>query len=322
MQKERIKDSYCHTNRIRRITRIIIGLITGFVGLTDMLSAIVPKLNWSILLGAWPIVSQRVQAQTFTVMIGFFLIVLSYGLARGKQHAWRITLILLALSALLHIQRSGSVLATLAALLLATLLAMLTRFFQARSDPPSARRGYIALCLGLGIVTFYAIGGFIFLHKSFSPWINRIGVENVILRLLSHTPLHVAHGSPAFFFQQALPVLCISAILYGMVQIFRPVAAVLMPNTEERNKVLELARLYGTSSISYCALSEDKSYFFSQSGKAVISYILAGSTAVVAGDPIAPIDDMPVVMEEFITFCHEQDWTIAFWQIRDELADL
>ena len=104
-----------------------------------MLSAIVPKLNWGIPLGAWPILDHRVPAQTFTVVVGFFLIMLSYGLARGKQHAWLITVILLILSALLHMRRSGSILATVIALLLAILLSILARFFHARSDPPSVR---------------------------------------------------------------------------------------------------------------------------------------------------------------------------------------
>ncbi len=153
-----------HTDPIRHIIRYLIGLITGLVGIGDMLSAIVPKLNWDIPLGAWPIVNHRVPAQTFTVVVGFFLIMLSYGLARGEHHAWLITVLLLILSALLHIRRSGSVLATVVALLLVILLSILVRFFQARSDPPSVRRGYVALGLGLGIVTFYTIGGFIVLY--------------------------------------------------------------------------------------------------------------------------------------------------------------
>jgi phosphatidylglycerol lysyltransferase len=313
--------SFRKTNRVRHIVRYSIGLSTGLVGIADMLSAIVPKLDWGILLGAWPILNYRVQAQSFTVVVGFFLIMLSYGLARGKKHAWRITLILLVLSALLHVRRSGSVLATVVALLLALLLYMLARFFQAKSDPPSVRRGYIALGLGLGIVCFYAIGGFIALFDDFAPWFDRLGVDGVIIHLLENGPLHVSRETPAFFFQRALPILCISAILYGMIYIFRPVAAVLIPETEERGKVEKLARQYGTNSISYFALGEDKSYFFSNSGQAVISYVLRGSTAVVAGDPIGPEGEMFETIQQFVRFCNEQDWTIVFWQVRDVTAE-
>lgn len=314
--------SFAHTDPLRHIIRYSIGLITGLVGIADMLSAIAPKLNWDIPLGAWPILNHRVPAQTFTVVVGFFLIMLSYGLARGKQHAWLITLALLILSATLHIRRSGSILATVIALLLAILLSILARFFHARSDPPSARRGYIALCLGLGIVVFYTIGGFIVLFNDFEPWIDRVGINGLILHLIIHGPLRFPRATPAFFFERALPLLCTSAVLYGMFSIFRPVAAVLIPNTEERNKVINLVHRYGKSTISYFALSEEKSYFFSTSGNSVISYVLQGSTAVVAGDPIGPDEEMFDVLQQFIKFCSEQDWTIVFWQTRDAISIL
>ncbi len=314
--------SLAHTDPIQHIIRYSIGLIIGLVGIADMLSAMAPKLNWDIPLGAWPILDHRVPAQTFTVVVGFFLIMLSYGLARGKQHAWLITLALLILSALLHVRRSGSILATVIALLLAMLLSVLARFFQARSDPPSARRGYIALCLGLGIVIFYTIGGFIVLYDDFEPWIDRVGIDGIIVHLIAHGPLRLPHATPAFFFEHTLPLLCTSAVLYGMFSIFRPVAAVFIPDTEERDRVVNLVHKYGKSTISYFALSEEKSYFFSDSGNSVISYVLEGSTAVVAGDPIGPDEEIFDVLQQFIKFCGKQDWTIVFWQTHDALSKL
>jgi phosphatidylglycerol lysyltransferase len=318
----RNRASLAHTDPIRHIIRYLIGLITGLVGIGDMLSAIVPKLNWDIPLGAWPIVDHRVPAQTFTVVVGFFLIMLSYGLARGKHHAWLITVLLLILSALLHVRRSGSVLATVTALVLAILLSILAHFFQARSDPPSVRRGYVALGLGLGIVTFYTIGGFIVLYNSCEHWIDRVGIDGVILHLIFHGPYHFPHASPANFFEHALPLLCTSAVLYGMFCIFRPVAAVLIPHTEERDRVIQLVHRYGKSTISHFALSEEKSYFFSTSGNSVISYVLEGSTAVVAGDPIGPDNELLDMIQQFIQFCSEQDWTIVFWQTHDAISSL
>src|SRR5579859_2892404 len=147
MKKAARAAPFLHTGRVRPAIRYTIGFITILVGIADMLSAIVPKLNWDILLGAWPIVVHKPYAQTLTVVLGFFLIMLSYGLARGKNHAWRITLVLLLLSAVLHIQRGGSVLATVVALLLASVLYALSRFFHAKSDPPCVWRGYIILFL-------------------------------------------------------------------------------------------------------------------------------------------------------------------------------
>ena len=309
------------SNKACMIVRYAIGLATGLAGIVDMLSAIVSRLNWNILLGAWPIVVHH-EVQRLTVVVGFFLVILSYGLIRGKHQAWTITLALLILSFFLHILRGGSILATLVALALTLLLAVLHSYFRARSDPPSARRGYIALILGLGIVVFYTLGSFIALYNQFEPLVDRYGIDGVMLRLLYHTHLHLPAGTQAFFFESAFPALCLSAVLYGMVSILRPVTATLLPNEEERRTVASHTRMYGTNSISYFALSEEKSYFFSASKKTVISYVLERTVAVVAGDPIGPESELVSAMQEFIEFCHQQDWTIVFWQVRNDLADL
>jgi phosphatidylglycerol lysyltransferase len=190
MQHKLITPQFLNNDSLRPIVRNIIAIITLLVGMSDMLSAIVPRLSsivsseFNIFFISWPLVDHRVPAQNFTVVIGFFLIVLSYGLMRGKKHAHSIALILLLLSALLHVQRSGSVLATFVALLLATLLLGFRHFFQAKSDPPCARRGYVTLCIAAGIVIFYLIGGFILLYNDFEPLVDRMGVESVLLHLI------------------------------------------------------------------------------------------------------------------------------------------
>ncbi len=305
----------------RMIVRLVIGLATGLVGIADMLSAVVPKLNWDILLGVWPIVAYH-SAQKLTVVVGFFLVMLSYGLIRGKHQAWNITLGLLVLSFFLHILRGGSVLATLTALALTIVLLVLFRYFQARSDPPSVKRGYLVLILGLVVVVLYTVGGFIALYSEFEVQIDRFSFEGVILRLLTNAHMHLSPGTQAFLFEHILQALCISAILYGMLSILRPVAKTLLPNEEERRAVAFHTRIFGKNSISYFALSEEKSYFFSASRKVVIAYVLEGTVAVVAGDPIGPESELAEALQEFKAFCSQQDWTIVFWQVRNDLVDL
>ncbi len=93
-------------------------------------------------------------------------------------------------------------------------------------------------------------------------------------------------------------------------------------NQQERHVLSRLLRLYGTNSISYFALQAGKSHFFSASGKSAISYVLIGRVAVVAGDPIGPEEELLSTIEQFLAFCHEQYWTLVFWQVRDTLVSL
>lgn len=310
-----------HSKHLRTIVRTTIGLLTGAAGLADMLSAIVPKLNWNILLGTWPL-DVHTSVHGLTVVVGFFLVMLSYGLMRGKSQAWLITIVLLLLSALLHVLRGGSVLASVVALVLTALLGGFSHYFQARSDPPSIWRGYIALVVGVGLVTFYTIGGFIALYSQFEGLIDRFGFDVVLLRLITHAHMHLPPGTQAFFFERALPLLCLSAVAYGMLKLLHPVTSALLPNEAIRRDVACIISAFGKNSISYFALGEDKTYFFSSSKRTVISYVLEGDVAVVAGDPIGPEEELLPALEEFMVFCQQQDWTLVLWQVRDDLADI
>ncbi|HEV7237243.1 MAG TPA: DUF2156 domain-containing protein, partial [Ktedonobacteraceae bacterium] len=205
---------------------------------------------------------------------------------------------------------------------LVMLFVLCSRFFQAKSDPPAMWRGYLALLGGLGVVILYTIGGFLILSKDFEPVIDQYGIEEVLLRLFTHTHLYFTPGTQAFVFGHVLPLLCLSAVLYGVVKVLRPVAATLFADEQARQAVTGLTRLYGKNSISYFALGMDKSYFFSASRKSVISYVLEGRVAVVAGDPIGPEEEMLTTIQQFLAFCSEQDWTTVFWQICDTTADL
>src|SRR5260370_32445975 len=102
----------------------------------------------------------------------------------------------------------------------------------------------------------------------------------------------------------------------------RPGAAAIFPTEQQQETVASLARHHGKNSISYFALEPGKSYFFTASGKSVISYVLEGNVAVVAGDPIGPEEEMATAIQQFMTFCQEQDWTVVFWQVRDAQVEL
>jgi phosphatidylglycerol lysyltransferase len=307
---------------LRTRIRFLAGLVTGLTGLASMLTAILPRPSWDVLLGAWPIDTHH-GVYKLLIVIGFFLVMLSYGMVRGKRHAWLATTMLLLISAFLYLLSRGPVFVTLLTIALALLLIALARHFRAKSDPPAMRRGYIALLAGLTIVILYSIGGLFALYDQFESVIDRFGPVEVLIRLLTNSHrLHIPYGTQAFLFGHVLPMLCLSAILYGIAHILRPVAAVLLPNEQERESAFRLTHIYGTNTISYFALEAEKSFFFSNTGKSFISYVLEGDVAVIAGDPIGPKEEMLAVISQFISYCQEQDWTTVFWQVRDVYTDL
>jgi phosphatidylglycerol lysyltransferase len=302
--------------------RFLLGLATGLVGLTNMVVAIVPRPHWDLFLGAWQGDASHGYPRLI-IVVGFFLLMLSRGMLRGKRQAWFATLLLLLVSTLLQMLNKGSILITIAVAMLAVIIALCTSRFRAKSDPPSIRRGYLALFAGLGTVLLYTIGGFVLLHQQFEALLEHFSIDDIMIQIFSYS--HFSYLFPsmeAFVFGHALPWLCFCAVIYGIAQLLRPVTAVLLPDKQELSDAIMLTQRYGKSSISYFALTPEKAYFFSASKAAFLSYVLEGNIAVVAGDPIGPEEALATVMHEFLLFCQEQDWTVVFWQVSDRLVAL
>src|SRR5258708_25522783 len=173
-----------YTYRSQKFICTIMALATGLVGSANMLSAILPRPNWDMLLGAWPLDVHH-GVHKLIVIAGFFLLMLSYGLVRGKRGAWRVSFVLLVVSTVLHILSSGQVLMTILTGALIALLATCSRSFKANSHPPSVQRGSIALIVGLGIVFRYTICGLFALYDQFEFVIDRFGFDDVFLRVFT-----------------------------------------------------------------------------------------------------------------------------------------
>ncbi len=309
--------------RSQRVIRQLLALATALVGLTNMISLLSFRPMWRVLLDVWgPDVHHGIAR--VLLLSGFFLLMLSPALARGKQGAWRVSLVLLLLTLALYLLLLNQMVLVFVTGLLMLLLMSAELHFRARSDPPSVRRGSIALFMGLGVVLLYGLYGVLVLHPQFERRIDHLGIETLLDRAAPWYRLNATHfpffaGTHLSFFGHVLPMLCLSAVLYGIAQILRPVASTLFPTEQQQQAVANLLRRYGENSISAFALTDDKTYFFTTSGQAVISYVLVGNVAVVAGDPLGPVEEIPQAIEQFLAFCQEQDWRVVFWQVREQL---
>lgn len=103
------------TGVIRAVFALAIAVMGGINGLTVLLPARPGRLA---LLGSllnqlapfapsiWPVLST---GRTLALILGFFLLVIAFGLARGKRRAWQFALLLLPLSALAHLAKGLAV---------------------------------------------------------------------------------------------------------------------------------------------------------------------------------------------------------------------
>src|SRR6185312_16147129 len=83
-----------------------------------------------------------------------------------------------------------------------------------------------------------------------------------------------------------------------------------------------IVREWGDDTLDYFALRRDKNYFFSSDGRSLIAYLYVRGTAMVAADPIGPRKDTARTIDEFLAFCAERGWRVAFFAVREADADL
>ena len=69
-----------------------------------------------------------------------------------------------------------------------------------------------------------------------------------------------------------------------------------------------LVHTYGSDTLAYFALRDDKSFFFSSDGEAMIAYTYIGGYALASGDPIGRPESLDVVLDEFLAMCRQRGW--------------
>ncbi len=315
--------AFARARHVAAFVHTCTALLVGLTGVADMAASFLPRTHLARLLIYWPL-SFEFEFSAFGVLIGFGLIMLASGLARGKRHAWQITSILLLLSLVWQLTRGHVLVAIWLTGLLGLLIGGLAPFFRAKSDPPALWRGYASLAGGVLLVYLYALGGTLVLEHRLAPVESLERVIDGLQKLLDDMPVlsnHVTQAVRLWFFERTLALVTCGAFFYGLVEILRPAISLHHSAHDDRPVVARLARKFGANTVNAFALAPEKRYFLASGNRGAVAYAIAERMAVVAGDPIAAPEDIPLVLAEFARWCHEHDLQPAFWQVREVHLD-
>ncbi len=75
---------------------------------------------------------------------------------------------------------------------------------------------------------------------------------------------------------------------------------------------------YGKDSLSYFALHDKKYFFFSSTGQSFLSYAVKGKIALVSGDPVGPVTEIPNLLKEFSYFIKGAGLSSCFLAVSHE----
>ncbi len=313
-------------SRRDRIGVQIAGWLTGIVGFVNLFSAATPNAHWrTLVLQEFVPFEVRAGGHFFAAIAGFILLTLAANLLRRKRVAWWLTVGWLGLSIVSHLLKGLDYEESLLAFGLLLILLRLRHVFTAQSDRPSLSQGVQALVGALFFTLAYGTTGFYFLHRGFTQ---RFDFPAAILQTLAmfftaDNAGLVPKTRFGHFFADSIEIVGATTICYALAMILRPVLLRGASATEaERHRAKDIVEQYGCSSLARYALLDDKSYYFSPSGRSVIAYVPKGRSAIALGDPIGCPEDRKEVIISFQQFCQRNDWYPAFYQVMPDDVDL
>ncbi len=312
----------------------ITSLLTGLVGVVNLLSAVTPDIRerhrWfgSILPfnnAIFPF-QFRAGGHLFAAMTGFFLLLVATNLLRRKRMAWLLTVALLIVSIPTNLLKALDWEESLLAFVLLVQLIILRDVFTAESDQPSIAQGVKVLIGALLFTVAYGTTGFFLAdmrHYRVNFSLPEALLQTLAMFFTEDNAGLVPRTRFGRFFANSIYLVGTLTLTYAVFMILRPVLVRGEPATpEERQKALKIVEQYGRSSLARLTLLKDKAYYFSPSGGSVIAYVPKGRGAIALGDPIGPPEERKEVIFGFQQFCQRNDWYPAFYQTLPDDLDL
>ncbi len=301
------------------------ALLTGLVGVVNLLSSVTPNLpgRTALLKEFFPF-EIRAGGHLFAAITGFVLLTLATNLLRRKRVAWLLTIGLLIVSIISHLVKGLDYEESLLCGVLLIQLLLMRNVFTAQSDRPSIAQGIRVLIAALLFTLAYGTAGFYLLDQHYQ--VNFSLTEALLQTLAMFFTEDNAGLQPktrfADFFADSIYIVGAVTVGYALLMLLRPVLLRDTPDSRERKQAITIIEQYGRSSLARFTLFDDKAYYFSPSGQSVIAYVAKGRGAIALGDPIGSVEDTKEVIIGFQQFCDRNDWYPAFYQTLPDHLEL
>lgn len=255
-----------------------------------------------------------------SVVIGVGLLTLAGQLDRRKHLAWLVTIVLFGLSVWFNLSRGHHPTSSGYSLLMVGLLWFTRDEFRAPGDPPTLIEFLRWTTIWFSAVLVYGMAALFSErdHLSPTPTVGR-SLETVVVGLVGvDGPYTYQRRVFGDVFGWSLLVLGISGLAVGIALLFRPFVASPVAGPNDWDRASRLIHQYGCDTLDYFALRDDKLFFFSSDGGAMIAYTYLGRYALASGDPIGSPGSIDLVLDEFLHMCATRAWGAAFLAVRED----
>ncbi|MCI4066357.1 phosphatidylglycerol lysyltransferase domain-containing protein [Micromonospora sp. R77] len=287
-------------------TRVVAAVAVAAVAVSGLVSAVVPPLRprLAALLMVMPVQAPQA-AVAATVFASVALLVVAWGLRRGRSVAWVAAVGLLVGSAVLHLLKGLDGEEALVALAAAGWLAWHRSAFPAHPHRRHIRMAALLLLAGMGGVTLLSL-----VAARVAGASAEVTLRAALGRLIGDTARPLP--SPTPMITSALAALGLSLLIALGWLLLRPQ---LVSGASPSDRAADLARAraiiarHGGDTLAYFALREDKSFYFV--GDCVIAYDVRDGVCLVSPDPIGPAQQWVEAWTQFLGHADRHGWPVT-----------
>jgi len=259
----------------------LLAWAAALVGAIGIASALTPEFanRYDLVKGVLP-PGVPTAARVFALAFGIALVWLSRSLARRKQRAWQLAVVVVIAAAIAHLAKGLDFEESASSLLLLAALVRWRRRFDVPGDPRAVQPVLLIVIAALAATLL------------------TLGIELRGAELPDRADdLFTAVGLLAGF------------VVLGLW--LRPLSEAVAQTVGERRVARDLVEKYGSDSLSFFALRRDKSFFFSPTRRAFLAYRVVSGAALVSGDPVGDAAEFDALLAEFRRVAHARGWRLA-----------
>src|SRR6266704_331176 len=267
----------------RRWVPITTGWLCLLIGLADVVSAVIPRLQ------------------------------LVHRLRRRKRRAWQATCLLLAFSVLIHVVHAPYLVpGVVSALMLGALLFYRDEFYAVGDARTRWRAARVFVCLlvadvAIGLTYMLMVRG---LAEDYSVWQRIVHVTYGLVGVTG--PVRFVPEGRSDFFNILTSSLGVFTLLVTGYFFLRPAKPKGRLSPKDEREIRELLHRHGhRDSLGYFTLRSDKSVIWSPSGKSCVGYRVVSGVMLASGDPIGDPEAWPGAIHAFLDEAARHAWAPA-----------
>jgi lysylphosphatidylglycerol synthetase-like protein (DUF2156 family) len=293
---------------LRRRTRRVGAAAIAFAGVINLASGVtVPVASRLTALGRFAPIEVPEVAAALVAICGIGLLLLSRGVRRGQRHAWLLANALLLVAVLGNVTKGLDIEEAIIALLVVVFLVVHRDDFTAPANPSSWRRGVGVALLAIAVAIAGGTVGVASRHPNLA--LAKIA-EAVAGRLIGSKAVALPNSIDRLVSPALLAVGVVIALSFCWL-LFRPAVSPRLTSYRplSRERARFIVERYGTDSLSYFALRDDKEWFGFRD--TLVAYRVHNGIALVSPDPIGPIGQRAEAWGAFREFADEHGWPVA-----------